>query len=252
MAGLAGSSKVAGVGEHTSDDEVLCDPDVLEEAVRAAVSETEVVDVHTHLFPHTHSDLYCWGIDALLTYHYLVSEFFMNGVAPESVTHESFAKMTTKMQADLVWEYLFIKRSPTSEACRGVLTTLNMLGLSEFVAARDLRSIRVWFDAWRGKEKEYTEVVFKVRTWHAICSRSSRSSAPSRCPSVLLEATPLFSSQLPLRSRVGSNTHRLCSLDARIVELTSSSCFFLFFSFLFSLPFPSLPFPPYPSCRLQA
>ena len=70
-------------GARGDDDEVLhCEG--LDAAVRDAVYQTEVIDVHTHLFPHTHADLYCWGIDALLTYHYLVSEFFMNGVAPES------------------------------------------------------------------------------------------------------------------------------------------------------------------------
>lgn len=65
------------------DDEVLSSGEAVQAAVREAVEKIEVVDVHTHLFPHTHADLYCWGIDALLTYHYLVSEFFMNSVAPE-------------------------------------------------------------------------------------------------------------------------------------------------------------------------
>ena len=29
-----------------------------------------------------------WGIDALLTYHYLVAEFFMS--APAALTHDAF------------------------------------------------------------------------------------------------------------------------------------------------------------------
>jgi hypothetical protein len=36
----------------------------------------EVIDLHTHLFPPSHGPLMLWGIDELLTYHYLVAEFF--------------------------------------------------------------------------------------------------------------------------------------------------------------------------------
>ncbi|HTD68419.1 MAG TPA: glucuronate isomerase, partial [Candidatus Limnocylindria bacterium] len=48
--------------------------------------------------------------------------------------------------AEMIWEQLFLKNSPISESCRGVLTTLNMLGLD--VRKRDLNSIRGWFDEW--------------------------------------------------------------------------------------------------------
>ena len=84
-----------------------------------------------------------WGIDELLTYHYLVSEFFM--VAPMSIEHDAFFQLSKKDQASLVWEHLFVKRSPVSEAQIGVLTTLQAFGLDEAVAARDLAAIRSWF-----------------------------------------------------------------------------------------------------------
>ena len=35
---------------------------------------------------------------------------------------------------DLVWQHLFVDRSPVSEAARGVLTTLQMLGLHKVCA----------------------------------------------------------------------------------------------------------------------
>jgi hypothetical protein len=38
--------------------------------------------VHTHLFPDTHGELMLWGIDELLTYHYLVAEYFQTGKLP--------------------------------------------------------------------------------------------------------------------------------------------------------------------------
>jgi len=43
----------------------------------------------------------------------------------------------------LIWDALFIQRSPVSEACRGVLTTLHAFGLD--VKKRDLPSLRQWF-----------------------------------------------------------------------------------------------------------
>jgi hypothetical protein len=42
-----------------------------------------------------------------------------------------------------MWDALFIKHSPISEACRGVLTVLNQLGLD--VKKRDLPALRQWF-----------------------------------------------------------------------------------------------------------
>jgi len=56
----------------------------VEQCVREAVESTPAIDVHTHLFPQSHGTLLLYGIDELLTYHYLVAEYFM--VAPSSVT----------------------------------------------------------------------------------------------------------------------------------------------------------------------
>lgn len=52
-------------------------------------------------------------------------------------------------QADLIWDALFIQRSPISEATRGVLTTLVALGLEVHVKARDLSAIRSYYDTFR-------------------------------------------------------------------------------------------------------
>jgi hypothetical protein len=83
-----------------------------------------------------------WGIDELLTYHYLVSEVF-RVCTTRQLSYESFWRMTKREQADHIWKHLFLERSPISEACRGVLTTLERLGLD--VASRDLDSYRRWF-----------------------------------------------------------------------------------------------------------
>ena len=105
----------------------------VEAVVGAVVSRTEAIDVHTHLLPPTHGVLLLHGIDALLTYHYLVAELFMVlpvEAAGDSVTVDAaatspspgvFHSMPLEYQADLVFEELFVKRTPLSEACRGCL-----------------------------------------------------------------------------------------------------------------------------------
>ncbi len=132
---------------------MLQDISSLAAAVRKAVEITTVTDVHTHLFPPSHGDLLLWGADEILTYHYLVAELFT--VAPRDLTYERFFSLPKSAQADLVWEHLFLKRGPLSEAARGVITTFNRLGLD--VAGRDLAGIRKWFT-----EQDIEEYLSKV------------------------------------------------------------------------------------------
>ena len=128
----------------------------VEAVARKAVADTAVTDVHTHLFPPSHGDLLLWGVDELLTYHYLVAELFT--VAPREVTPEAFWRATKRERADLIWRHLFLEHGPLSEATRGILTTLNTLGLD--VAGRDLTAIRHWFEAQ--SIEEYLPRVFEI------------------------------------------------------------------------------------------
>ena len=50
--------------------------------VRKVVDETPVLDVHTHIYPPSFGGLLLWGIDELITYHYLVAEAFRR-IPPE-------------------------------------------------------------------------------------------------------------------------------------------------------------------------
>ena len=120
----------------------LTDAASVASAARKAVAETAIIDVHTHLFPPSHGDLLLWGVDEVLTYHYLVAELFT--VDPRDLRPEDFWKMPKRQQADLVWEHLFLRRGPISEASRGAITTLGKLGLD--VAGRDLAGAREWFE----------------------------------------------------------------------------------------------------------
>jgi len=126
----------------------------LREIVGREVGAVAITDVHTHIYPATFGDLLLWGIDELLTYHYLVAEYFRYS----SMDYAEFFKLSTKQQADLIWQTLFIERSPVSEAQRGVLTLLDKLGLP--VGTRDLDSYRRYFSSISAAE--YIDTVFKI------------------------------------------------------------------------------------------
>src|SRR6185503_6777081 len=87
-------------------------------AVEEAVARTPISDIHTHLYDPAFGKLLLWGIDDLLTYHYLVAESFRYFEMP----FEEFWELPKARQAELIWDALFIKNSPVSESCRGILT----------------------------------------------------------------------------------------------------------------------------------
>jgi len=119
-----------------------------------ALKQVRITDIHTHLYAPCFGDLLLRGIDELLTYHYLVAETFRHVAMP----FKDFFAMPRKDQADLVWKTLFVDRSPLSEATRGVLTTLDRLGLD--VGRRDLRSYRKFFAAQ--SPRKHVDLVFET------------------------------------------------------------------------------------------
>lgn len=123
--------------------------------IRRFLAQQEIVDIHTHLFDPAFDSLLLWGIDELLTYHYLVAEVIR---ARPDISPAAFWKLTKTRQADLVWDELFIKRTPISEACRGVITVLNRLGFGHDL--RDLRHPRTYFS--RMKPERYVDQVFDL------------------------------------------------------------------------------------------
>ena len=141
------------------------DRDSLRAKVEKIVSSTPVMDIHTHLYDPAFGELLLWGIDDLLVYHYLVAEAFRYLDIP----YEKFWSLSKEAQAEMIWEALFIQNSPISEACRGVLTTLNALGLD--VRKRDLRSIRKWFAQW--KVEDYIARCMELGGVRKICMTNS-------------------------------------------------------------------------------
>ncbi len=103
------------------------------------VADTAIFDMHTHLFPPAFGGLSRWGIDNLLTYHYLVAEV----MRATDVSPQQFRQMPQSAQADLIWDALFVRSTPLSEATRGVVRVLSALGVDP--AQRDLRQARAFF-----------------------------------------------------------------------------------------------------------
>jgi len=120
---------------------VMVPTEKIADIVNMEVQAVQAIDLHTHLFPPQHGDLMLWGIDEMLTYHYLVAEYF---ITAEQDPDDFFA-LPKSAQADLIWNALFIERAPISEACRGIVTTMRLLGLGDALERRDLAAMRAWF-----------------------------------------------------------------------------------------------------------
>ncbi len=103
------------------------------------LQRTPVLDMHTHLFAPGLKGLMLWGIDDLLTYHYLEAELFR----ASEVTPAAYFALSKTEKADLIWRTLFVERAPVSESTRGVVAVLHALGLDTQV--RGLGPIREYF-----------------------------------------------------------------------------------------------------------
>ena len=99
------------------------------------------IDVHTHLFMPSLGRLGLWGIDELLTYHYLEAELFRSS----DITPGQYWTLGKREQADAIWRVLFVENAPVSESTRGVVAVLKAFGLP--TDSTDLKEARAWFTA---------------------------------------------------------------------------------------------------------
>jgi len=93
--------------------------------VEEELNATQIIDIHTHLYKPSLGAVGLWGIDELITYHYLEAELFRsNDIAPEK-----YWTLSKREQADIIWRTLFVENPPVSEATRGVIAVLKALDL---------------------------------------------------------------------------------------------------------------------------
>src|SRR5579863_4229540 len=106
------------------------------QTVEHALQAVPFIDIHTHLFMPSLGRLGLWGIDELITYHYLEAELFRSS----DLQPEAYWQLPTREKADLIWRTLFVENAPVSEATRGVVAVLKAFGLP--TSSPDLREAR--------------------------------------------------------------------------------------------------------------
>ncbi len=108
-------------------------------SVESGLKSVRFIDVHTHLFKPTLGQLGLWGIDDLLTYHYLEAELFRSS----DITPDAYWSLPKEQKAGAIWQALFVENPPLSEATRGVVAVLDAFGLP--VQAANLNEAREFF-----------------------------------------------------------------------------------------------------------
>ncbi len=89
------------------------------------INSTPIFDLHTHLFPPKHEGYFLLGFKNLLNYHYLIAEL----LTATNIDASTFYSYNDEKKASLIWNELFEKRTPVSEACSGVLSILKELNI---------------------------------------------------------------------------------------------------------------------------
>src|ERR1700739_4927302 len=125
---------------ETGTDTAEIPLDRITSVVNEELAATPFIDVHTHLFMPSLGNLGLWGIDELLTYHYLEAELFRSS----RLKPEQYWLMSKTERADAIWRGLFVENTPVSEAARGVIAVLQAFGLP--AASPDLTEARAFFE----------------------------------------------------------------------------------------------------------
>ena len=181
----------------STESQLLSTTSELRAQVESIVNSTTVIDAHTHLFPLEFNELCLWGIDELLTYHYLTAETLRTARLP----YEQFWAMSKTSQADLVWKTLFVDNTPTSEAAQGIISVLDVFGLD--TRALDLREARAFFNSQR--LAEHIDQVFDIaRVSGVVMTNNPFDDAEEQLWSSGISVDPRFSSSLRLDSLVNT------------------------------------------------
>ena len=84
------------------------------------VFSTQVVDIHTHLYPSKFKKFYKSGLIELLNYHYLVAEY----LSSSRFDPAKFYRLSNFKRARIIWDGLFLKTMPLSTSTMGILKIL--------------------------------------------------------------------------------------------------------------------------------
>src|SRR5437899_11954542 len=95
--GLQGSWVGSGPSMHSRSQQ---EGSILTSRVEKIVAETEIFDIHTHLYDPAFGELLLWGIDDLLNYHYLIADSFRYFDFP----YEEFWAMPKVALGSRIWD----------------------------------------------------------------------------------------------------------------------------------------------------
>ena len=112
----------------------------IQSVVEAVLASTPFIDIHTHLFSPAFGKIGLWGIDELLTYHYLEAEFFRSS----NLAPEAYWRLSKRERAEAIWKALFVENNPISEATRGIVAVISAFGLPS--DATSLKELRHFFE----------------------------------------------------------------------------------------------------------
>ena len=115
-------------------------PEQIQSVVEAVLASTQFIDIHTHLFSPAFGKIGLWGIDELLTYHYLEAEFFRSS----EIGPEAYWRLSKPERAEAIWKALFVENNPASEATRGIVAVMSAFGLPTDVIS--LKEVRQFFE----------------------------------------------------------------------------------------------------------
>lgn len=179
------------------ESQLLANTTELRAQVDLIVNSAPVADAHTHLFPPEFNELCLWGIDELLTYHYLTAEALRSA----RTSYEQFWAMSKTAQADLVWKTLFVDNTPTSEAAQGIISVLDVFGLD--TRAPDLKEARAFFNSQR--IAEHLDQVFDIaRVSGVVMTNDPFDEAEDQLWNSSISVDRRFSSSLRLDSLVNT------------------------------------------------
>ena len=104
---------------------MILSSDIISNKLLNIINSTPIFDLHTHLFPPKHEGYFLLGFKNLLNYHYLIAEL----LTTTNIDASTFYSYNDEKKASLIWNELFEKRTPISEACAGVLSILKELNI---------------------------------------------------------------------------------------------------------------------------
>jgi hypothetical protein len=199
---------VTSTESRTKFADLLTHRSELRAQVENVVNSIPVMDVHTHLFPSEFKEFCLYGIDELLTYHYLTAETLRSARIP----HERFWQMSKTDQADLVWQTLFVENTPASEAARGIVTVLDAFGLD--TRAENLAEARAFFNSRR--LGEHIDHVFDIaRVSGVVMTNDPFDETEGQIWKSTVSADPRFKSALRLDRLLNTNSVTGTTTDLR-------------------------------------